>query len=67
MLVVTIRCARLKLWSISEQSDQPTYASSRAAEIPCKVKVIDWSSFSSPSVKVKLRCDDGFVRDIVAD
>lgn len=46
MLVVTMRWALLKLWSIS-----------------CSVRVMDCSSFSSSSVKVKFL--DGAGRDIL--
>jgi hypothetical protein len=50
MLDVTIRCARLKLWSISAMMSQVECY--RRVLSPCKVSVIDCSSFSSSSVKV---------------
>lgn len=68
MLVVTIRCARLKLWSISEPAGQRTHGVFLGkAAIPCKVRVIDCSNFSSSSVKVRLRCDERVARDMMAD
>lgn len=81
---MTIRWARLKLWSISLQEFVSHYVPrfrerggvrgrvGRGGEemgntVPWRVKVIDCSSFSSSSVRVRLRWEEVLGRDIVAD
>ena len=56
MLVVTILCALLKLWSISSRSSVTSFVPLRGlVRAPCNVSVMDCSSFSSSSVSDKLR------------
>ncbi len=69
MLVVTIRWARLKLWSISLGIVSMYLVSVRGGvggRIPWRVKVMDCSSFSSSSVSVRLRWEEVLARDIDA-
>ena len=58
ILVVTMRCARLKLWSISSPQSAPVYSAMIIVNIPCKVNVMVCSSFSSSSVSVRFLCCD---------
>lgn len=58
ILVVTMRCARLKLWSISVSQLAPVYSSTLIVNMPCKVNVMVCSSFSSSSVSVRFLCCD---------
>jgi len=70
MLVVTIRWARLKLWSISLGIVSMYLVLVRGGGggggIPGRVKVMDCSSFSSSSVSVRLRWEELLARDIDA-
>src|ERR1700716_2309851 len=66
MLEVTIRCARLKLWSISASTVSVLVGHRVCVLLPCNVSVMDCSSFSSSSVKVKpLGCTVELVRDML--
>lgn len=55
MLVVTIRWAREKLLSISAKKSVCS-PNCIVLAVPCRVNVIDCSSLSSSSVRVRLRC-----------
>jgi hypothetical protein len=67
MLVVTIRCALLKLESISAGVCQSCRNSSLAERNgPCNVRVIDCSSFSSSSVRVRFLGAAGPGRDMLS-
>lgn len=53
--MVTMRWARLKLWSISANPVSGCLDISLGAYLPCRVNVMDCSSFSSSSVSVRPR------------
>jgi hypothetical protein len=61
---VTIRWARLKLWSISVSISRRVLRDTNS-NAPCSVNVMDCSNFSSSSVKVSARgCAAELMRDI---